>query len=57
MSDKKRKPSAFCADCDHAIYCGNGDFYCEVMESLVVEGWDPQHYPAECGGEFKWPDK
>lgn len=57
MSDKKRKPSVFCADCDHAIYCGNGDFYCEVMESLVVEGWDPQHYPAECGGEFKWPDK
>lgn len=61
MSKKRRKhrPSdedkvvKCCFECDHCIYCCEGDHLCDVNNEFITEDWEPTDMFYHClGKEF-----
>ena len=40
--NRKNKGSKLCDDqCDECIYCGEGDFICDIDNEIVISEWVP----------------
>jgi hypothetical protein len=47
---KERKTVKACFECDHCIYCGEGDHLCDEYEEMVTVDWEPTDYFYRCCG-------
>lgn len=49
MSKKKNK-RRFCDPemCDHCMYLGEGDFFCDKYEEFVMNEWEPTEDYLKC---------
>ena len=41
-----------CSTCDNCICLGEGNHYCEVNESLVLDEYEPTDDYCWCDGEY-----
>lgn len=49
MAKKNKQIPSTCEHCTHCTYIGEGDFYCDLKEELVIVDFDNNTTPIECG--------
>lgn len=49
MAKKNKQIPSTCEHCTHCTYIGEGDFYCDLKEELVIVDFDNNTTPTECG--------
>lgn len=42
-----------CYECDNAVYCCEGDFFCDKVEALVIDDFEPTESFGGCENEKK----
>jgi hypothetical protein len=44
-----------CFDCDNANYICEGDFLCDIDDTVVIADWVPTEHYCKCGGKHYEP--
>lgn len=52
----KKKPFAWCENCESCIPLGEGDFFCDVEADIVICDYEPTDDYLSCGGKSYTPN-